>query len=126
MMPLGLFSSPAFLGSNLLTLFLYGGLGGMLFFLPFILIQVPGYGPTAAGAALVPFIITMFVLSRWAGGLVYRFGSKLPLTIGPFIADASQRQPPVPAAAAPRRWRTIAHENRRTSRSPPRTSAKHR
>jgi MFS family permease len=57
-----------------------------MFFLPFILIQVQGYGPTAAGAALTPFIITMFVLSRWAGGLVDRFGSKIPLTIGPFIA----------------------------------------
>jgi EmrB/QacA subfamily drug resistance transporter len=86
MMPLALFRSRAFLGSNLLTLFLYGGLGGMMFFLPFILIQVQGYGPTAAGAALAPFIITMFVLSRWSGGLVDRYGSKIPLTIGPFIA----------------------------------------
>jgi EmrB/QacA subfamily drug resistance transporter len=86
MMPLPLFRSPAFAGANLLTLFLYAALGGLLFFLPFILIQVQNYGPTAAGAALAPFVVTMFLLGRWAGGLVDRFGSKIPLTIGPFIA----------------------------------------
>ena len=34
----------------------------------------------------MPFVITMFVLSRWAGGLVTRYGAKLPLTIGPIVA----------------------------------------
>src|SRR5215203_1861850 len=62
MMPLELFSSPAFLGSNLLTLFLYAALSGLMFFLPFNLIQVQGYGATAAGAALMPFVITMSLM----------------------------------------------------------------
>lgn len=88
MMPLGLFRSPAFAGANLLTLLLYAGLGGLLFFLPFSLIQVQGYSPTAAGAALMPFVLTLFVLGHWAGGLVDRYGSKIPLTIGPLIAAA--------------------------------------
>jgi MFS family permease len=57
-----------------------------MFFLPFNLIQIKGYSPTQAGSALVPFVVTMFLLGRWAGGLVDRFGSKLPLVIGPFIA----------------------------------------
>jgi hypothetical protein len=39
-----------------------------LFFFPFNLIQVQGYSPTAAGAALLPFILVMFLLSRWSGG----------------------------------------------------------
>ncbi len=86
MMPLKLFRSPSFAGANLLTLFLYAALGGLLFFLPFNLIQVQGYTPTAAGAALLPFVLTMFLLSRWAGGLVERYGSKLPLVVGPMIA----------------------------------------
>jgi EmrB/QacA subfamily drug resistance transporter len=86
MMPLGLFSSSTFSGANLLTLFLYAALGGILFFLPFMIIQFDGYSPTAAGAALVPFVLTMFILSRWAGGLVDRYGSKIPLVIGPTIA----------------------------------------
>jgi MFS family permease len=65
---------------------LYAGLGGALYFLPFNLIQVHGYSATAAGSAFLPFIIITFLMSRWAGGLVTRYGAKLPLMIGPTIA----------------------------------------
>jgi EmrB/QacA subfamily drug resistance transporter len=86
MMPLTLFRSRNFSGANLLTLLLYAGLGGALYFLPFTLIQVHGYGATAAGSAFLPFIAITFLMSRWAGGLVTRYGAKLPLTIGPIVA----------------------------------------
>src|SRR3989441_822310 len=72
MLPLSLFRSPIFTGTNLLTFLLYAALGGSLFFLPLNLIQVQHYAPTAAGAALLPFILLMFLLSRWSGGLVAR------------------------------------------------------
>ncbi|MFC5436879.1 MFS transporter [Rhodanobacter umsongensis] len=65
MLPLALFRQRDFAGANLLTLLLYAALGGALFFLPLNLIQVQGYGTTAAGAALLPFIAIMFLLSRW-------------------------------------------------------------
>jgi EmrB/QacA subfamily drug resistance transporter len=86
MLPLALFHSRTFTGANLLTFLLYGALGGTLFFLPLNLIQVQHYSPTAAGAAFLPFVLIMFLLSRWAGGLVENYGPKIPLVIGPLIA----------------------------------------
>jgi EmrB/QacA subfamily drug resistance transporter len=85
LMPLHLFRSRSFSGANLLTLLLYTALGGTLFFLPLNLIQVQGYTATAAGLALLPFVLIMFLLSRWAGGLINRYGARLPLMVGPTI-----------------------------------------
>src|SRR6201989_3718769 len=82
MMPLALFRSRMFAGVNGLTLLLYAGLGGMMFFLPFLLIQAHGFSATLAGAAFLPFTIVMATLSRWSGGLIDRFGARLPLLIG--------------------------------------------
>ena len=86
MLPLHLFRNRDFAGANLLTLLLYAALGGGLYFVPLNLIQVQGYGATAAGAALLPFVAIMFVLSRWAGALVDKMGAKIPLVAGPSIA----------------------------------------
>jgi MFS family permease len=84
-LPLTLFRSRTFAGTNLLTFLLYAALGGTLFFLPLNLIQVQHYSATGAGAVLLPFILIMSFLSRWSGGLVARYGPKLPLVVGPVI-----------------------------------------
>jgi EmrB/QacA subfamily drug resistance transporter len=86
MVPLTLFKSSSFSGANLLTLFLYAAVGIFFFLLPLNLIQVQGYSATAAGAAMLPLILLMFFLSRWAGGLVARYGPRAPLIVGPLVA----------------------------------------
>jgi EmrB/QacA subfamily drug resistance transporter len=86
MLPIGLFRSRMFTLANVLTLFLYGALGTVLWLVPLNLIQVQHYTATAAGAAFLPLPILMFTLSRWSGGLVARIGSRVPLTIGPIVA----------------------------------------
>lgn len=106
MLPLALFRNRNFAGANLLTLFLYTGLGGVLFFFPLNLIQVQGYSPTQAGAALLPLILLLFVLSRWAGGLVARYGSRLPLIAGPLIAAGGFALFAIPGAKAGSYWTT--------------------
>jgi EmrB/QacA subfamily drug resistance transporter len=88
MVPLELFHSRNFSGANLLTLFLYAALSIFFFLFPLNLIQVQHYSATATGAAALPLILLVFLVSRWSGGLVARFGPRRPLIIGPLIAAA--------------------------------------
>ncbi len=86
MVPLELFRSRTFTGTNLLTLLLYAALGGGIFFVPFNLVQVQGYTASAAGAALLPLILLISVMSPAAGRLMDRFGARLILVVGPLVA----------------------------------------
>lgn len=86
--PMSLFRSRTFTGANVLTLLLYGALSAATFLLPFNLIQVQHYSPAEAGAAFLPFVVTMSLLSRWTGALADRIGPRLPLMVGPILAGA--------------------------------------
>jgi hypothetical protein len=64
-------------------------LGGSLYFFPFVLIDVQNYTPTAAGAAGLPFVVLVFLLSRWSGGLIPSLGARMPLVIGGALTGAA-------------------------------------
>jgi EmrB/QacA subfamily drug resistance transporter len=106
MVSLKLFRSRDFSGANLLTFFLYAALSGIFFFFPMNLIQVQHYTATQAGAALLPLILIIFVLSRWSGGLIAHYGARAPLVIGSLIAAAGYFLLLIPGAGGGY-WRTI-------------------
>ena len=85
MAPLALFGSKGFLGLSVLTILLYGALGGLLVLLPYILIRSGGYSATMAGAALLPLPLILTVASPMMGGVAGRIGARLPLTVGPIV-----------------------------------------
>jgi len=100
MMPLGLFREPTFAAANVFTLLFYAALGALFFFLPMVLIQVHDFSSSAAGAALLPVVILMFLLSGWSGRLVDRFGPRPPLIVGPVIATLGVTQFALPGTEA--------------------------
>lgn len=88
MTPLQLFRSRTFSGLNAYTLLLYGAFGGALFVLPFLLLRVHGYSPSAAGAALLPLSVGLAVLSPLSGRLAGRLGGRTLVAVGPLFVAA--------------------------------------
>ncbi len=86
MMPLSLYRSRNFSGTNAITLMVYFALSGALYYLPFGLIRLGGYSATQAGAALLPLALIMGFGASFAGAVADHFGPRLSLTAGPIIA----------------------------------------
>ena len=85
MVPLDIFAARSFAGISLLTLLLYGALGGLMVVLPYLLIGSMGYSATQAGAAILPFPLVMGLLSRTIGGAATMLGLRRMLTLGPLV-----------------------------------------
>jgi EmrB/QacA subfamily drug resistance transporter len=88
MMPPQLFTQGTFVGVNLLTFFLYAGLGAGMLFLSLNLVQAQGYTQLRSGLAFMPFTLAMILLSAFAGRLMDRYGAKKLLMFGPLTAAA--------------------------------------
>ena len=87
MMPLRLFSNATFSGANLLTFFLYAGLGAAMLFLSLNLVQAQGYTQLESGLTFLPFTLLMIFIARFAGALADRLGPRLFLIVGPLTAE---------------------------------------
>lgn len=85
MMPLGLFATSSYIGLSILTLLLYGALGGLFVLLPYLLIEAGHYSAVKAGAALLPLPAMIGAASRFMGQLATRVGPRWPLTVGPLV-----------------------------------------
>jgi len=86
MLPLGMFRSAQFSGTNAVTLLVYAALGGLFFLLTLQLQDGLGYRAVAAGAALLPINVLMLALSPTAGRLGQRYGPRWPIAFGSLVA----------------------------------------
>jgi len=88
MMPLRLFANRTFSGANLLTFFLYAGLGVGMLFLSLDLVQAQGYSQLQSGLTFLPFTLLMIGIARLAGSWADKSGPRLLLIAGPAITGA--------------------------------------
>jgi EmrB/QacA subfamily drug resistance transporter len=88
MLPLRLFRRRGFSIANVETLFVWGALSTLTFFLALYLQQLAGYSPLQAGLALLPITIILFLLSRYVGRFSARIGPRLFMGFGPFLCAA--------------------------------------
>lgn len=89
MLAFDLFSIRSFLAANVVTVFVYAGLG-LVFFLLTVQLQVSlGWSPLIAGAALLPITLMLLTGSAKGGELAQRFGPRWPLTFGPLLIAAA-------------------------------------
>jgi EmrB/QacA subfamily drug resistance transporter len=82
MTPPRLLQNRDFVGLNVATLLIYGGLSILFFLLPFDLIDRRGLTPAAAGLVFLPFSLAVGLLSPYFGGLADRFGARTMLMAG--------------------------------------------
>ncbi|WP_392671492.1 MFS transporter [Streptomyces sp. LN785] len=86
MLPPSMFESRQFTAVNIVTLCVYGALGGYFFLSAIQLQVVAGYSALGAGTALLPTTVLMLLFSASSGELAQRIGPRIPLTVGPLLA----------------------------------------
>lgn len=86
MLDLSLFRNLVFSSTTLSALLNYSSVFGVLFALPFLLIQGRGLTPQHAGLILTAQPIVMAVVAPMSGALSDRIGSRIPATVGMAIS----------------------------------------
>ncbi|MCI5047677.1 MAG: MFS transporter [Aquisalinus sp.] len=85
MLPLELFQSGMFNAINVVTLLLYGAMGGIFVFYPIVLKDAYGLGVDETGIAFLGFVAPMAIITIVSGYLMKRFGVRLMLSLGSAI-----------------------------------------
>jgi EmrB/QacA subfamily drug resistance transporter len=85
---LRIFRNPLVTGANAVTLLLYFGLNGVIFFTVLNLQQIRDYSPTEAGLALLPPIGLITFFTWPTGALADRIGPRLQMILGPLFVSA--------------------------------------
>ncbi|MGW0202665.1 MFS transporter, partial [Nonomuraea sp. NPDC003201] len=86
LVPVEIFRNPVFTAVNVVTLIMYAAMGVVFFLLVVQLQVVSGFGPIAAGLAMLPTTILMLLLSPRAGEIAKRRGPRWPMTGGILLA----------------------------------------
>jgi EmrB/QacA subfamily drug resistance transporter len=86
LLPLDVFRSRQFTGTNLTTFLVYAALSGLFFLLMLELQNTLGYGALAAGASLLPINVLMLAFSSRMGRLAERIGPRRPMAVGAAVA----------------------------------------
>jgi EmrB/QacA subfamily drug resistance transporter len=86
LVPPELFANRVFSAANAATLLIYGPLSVVFLVLVLQLQTVAGFSPVAAGTALLPLTVIMFLFSARVGALAGRIGPRIPMTVGPLVS----------------------------------------
>jgi MFS transporter, DHA2 family, methylenomycin A resistance protein len=88
MLPLGLFTRPAFRSASAVGLLINLGFYGQLFVMSLYLQDVRGYRALAAGLALLPEAALISIASAISGRIMARTGARLPMVSGLLLGSA--------------------------------------
>jgi EmrB/QacA subfamily drug resistance transporter len=85
MVPLSLFRSKVFAGTNAATFVIWGALGAVFFLLTLHLQNTLSYSALEAGSATLPVTVMMLLFSAQSGIVAQRIGARPPMIVGPLV-----------------------------------------
>ncbi len=88
MVPLALFRSKRFAGTNAATFAVWGAIGAVFFLLTIRLQNDLGYSALEAGAATMPVTVLMMLFAAKSGALAQRIGPRWQMIVGPLVVGA--------------------------------------
>lgn len=88
LLPASLFGVRGMRGANVTVLFSAMAMMPMWFLLTVYMQAVRGFGPVAAGAGVIPTVVTLVVLNSLAHRVIARVGLRTPLVLGLVVAAA--------------------------------------